>query len=183
MVAVGSFIGYLVARYRWGDGLPSRRFVAASFAGLLLGLFVIEVQTFMLLESITLITGWGETTGAPEVDIQVSQIEVGENAGKVEIHVNRWDPGAVSERSGFNVSTAEGGGTGELVPADEGDTVYLKPSSEPSYAIHGIGEYYEGGDEIRVMLAFPAEDAGKGIRYSGAHIDENWTVGGVNDAE
>jgi hypothetical protein len=62
----------------------------------------------------------------------------------------------------LNVTTDEGGGTGEFLDGYEtGDTVTLEATDEPEWQEEGTGEYAADGDEL--YLVTPFSDSGRNI--------------------
>jgi hypothetical protein len=62
-----------------------------------------------------------------------------------------------TEYDRLNVTTVEGGGTGEFLDGYEtGDTVTLEATDEPEWQEEGTGEYAADGDEIRLIVISPS---------------------------
>jgi hypothetical protein len=62
-----------------------------------------------------------------------------------------------TEYDRLNVTTVEGGGTGEFLDGYEtGDIVTLEATDEPEWQEEGTGEYSADGDEIRLIVVSPS---------------------------
>jgi hypothetical protein len=114
----------------------NNRTVVAIFA-------VYVVLAFLLVAGVVVVDIFFGGMEPPSGDAEVSVTEDNET-GVVVVRVT--DVGSLD---GLNVTTLEGGGTGELVEnVSTGNIVALEASDTPEWRKSGVGEYAEDGDEI-----------------------------------
>ena len=114
----------------------NNRTVVAIFA-------VYVVLAFLLVAGVVVVDIFFSGMEPPSGDAEVSITEDNET-GVVVVRVT--DVGSLD---GLNVTTLEGGGTGELVEnVSTGNIVALEASDTPEWQESGVGEYAEDGDEI-----------------------------------
>jgi hypothetical protein len=114
----------------------SNRTVVAVFAA------YVVLAVFLVAGGMVLDTVFGGME-APSPDAEVSITEDNET-GVVVVRVT--DTGSLN---GMNVTTEEGGGTGELVDnVSTGNVVALEASDSPRWRESGVGEYAADGDRI-----------------------------------
>jgi len=114
----------------------NNRTVVAIFA-------VYVVLTFLLVAGVVVFDIFFSGMEPPSGDAEVSVTEDNET-GIVVVRVT--DAGSLD---GLNVTTEEGGGTGELVDnVSTGNIVALEASDSPKWRESGVGEYAADGDEI-----------------------------------
>ena len=114
----------------------NNRTVVAIFA------VYVVLAVFLVAGGLMLDTLFGEME-APSPDAEVSITEDNET-GIVVVRVT--DTGRLN---GMNVTTEEGGGTGELMEnVSTGNVIALEASDAPEWQESGVGEYAADGDEI-----------------------------------